>query len=591
MGPATENVQTVENLLRGGMNVARFNFSHSDHEYHKKNMERVREASINTKIPVALMLDTRGPEIRTGGVADDGKIQIVKGERVLVSTDGIMSQAANGADPARLSVTWGPLPQEVVPGVRILIADGLIELNVIETDGAVITTEAMNSGALGSRKNVNIIGIHPNLPIMTEKDKEDIAFGVKMDIDFIAASFTSSASDILEIRKYLASFDSKIRIIAKIESQEGLDNIHEITEAADGVMVARGDLGVQLPVERIPLAQKQIIACCRSLGKPVITATQLLDSMIVNPRPTRAELTDVANAIFDGTDAVMLSGETANGAYPVEAVETMARISATVEQSDEYRSRMRALQQNSLVEGSIAETVTRVAYITASDINAAAILIPTMSGNTARMVSMYRPEQPIAAATPYEQVQRQLLLNWGVEPILSKLAHNSDDMIQHAMKSAIDAGAIRISDRVIMVAGIPVMSPVMVNTIRVILVGNILGRGLHGGGCIIRDDGNTDRATGRIISAESPNDATHNLKKRGGEILVCPSLNMDYAPILRVVDGLVVENDIEIPEDVLTMINPDLIWISRVRDAMKILENGLTVTIDGKELVVYEGSV
>jgi pyruvate kinase len=537
------------------------------------------------------MLDTKGPEIRTGDVADDGKIPIKKGEKVLVSTDNIMSQASGGTEPARISVSWKLLPREVEPGVRILIADGLIELDVIETDGTIITTEAKNSGQLGSRKNVNIIGIHPNLPIMTEKDKEDIAFGVKMNIDFIAASFTSTAADILEIRKYLDSFNSKIRIIAKIENQKGLDNIREITEAADGVMVARGDLGVQLPIERIPLAQKQIIACCRSLGKPVITATQLLDSMIVNPRPTRAELTDVANAIFDGTDAVMLSGETANGAYPVESVETMARISSTVEQSDEYKTRMRALQQNSLVEGSIAETVTRVAYITASDINAAAILIPTMSGNTARMISMYRPEQPIVAATPYEQVQRQLMMNWGVEPILSKLAYNSEDMIQNAMKAAIDAGAIQISDRVIMVAGIPLISPVMVNSIRVILVGNILGRGLHGGGCIIRESGQTDRVTGRVIGAESPDDATHNLKKRGGEILVCSSVDMNYVPILRVVDGLVVENDIAIPEDVLSMINPDLIWISRVRDAMKILEDGLTVTIDGKELVVYEGSI
>jgi pyruvate kinase len=577
------------------MNVARFNFSHGTHEYHQKAMESVREASRITGIPVALMLDTKGPEIRTGDTPQDTTVPIHKGDPVLVSVDGALTQAASEGKPARISVSWNLLPQEVKPGVRILIADGLLELIVKETDGTVITAEALNEGELGSKKNVNIIGIHPSLPIMTPQDKEDIAFGVKMGVDFIAASFVSTASDIVEIRKYLKSLKAKIRIIAKIENQKGLDTIHEIVQAADGVMVARGDLGVQLPVERIPLAQKQIIACCRSLKKPVITATQMLDSMIVHPRPTRAELTDVANAIFDGTDAVMLSGETANGAYPVAAVETMARISLMVEESEEYRGRAKAWQADSFVKSSIAETVTRAAYIMASDIGAAAILTPTLSGNTARMLSTYRPEQPIIAVTPSEQNQRQLLLNWGVKPFVSTLAHDSDEMVQNAMRAALDAGAVKISDKVIMVAGIPLISPVMVNTVRVMLVGTILARGSQGGGHYQDERGEkSHRITGRIICAknmEEMEEAVPGLQKEKGDILVCPSVTMDYLGLLRSVKGLIVEGDMEIPESLLTQISPDLIWISQVHQATSVLENGLTVTLDGEELIIYEGTL
>ncbi len=586
MGPTTADVQIVVDLLNAGMNVARFNFSHGDHESHRQAMERVRKASALTGIPVALMLDTKGPEIRTGLVPDDGKITIHTGDTVIITADGSPVLPVTGSEPARISVSWKDLPQRVSPGIRILIADGLVELDVVKTDGVTVTCTAKNTGSFGSRKNVNLIGIHPGLPIMSEQDKDDIAFGVEMGMDFIAASFVSFASEVVEIRKYLESLNSKMRIIAKIENEEGLDNIKEIIAAADGVMVARGDMGVQLPTERIPLAQKYIIRQCHAAGKPVITATQMLESMIVNPRPTRAELTDVANAIFDGTDAVMLSGETANGAWPVEAVQTMARIAVTVEDSEEYCRLMRDMQKEEPSAGSIAQIMARMAYLTATDIRAIAILTPTLTGNTARMLSAFRPEQSILAVTPNEHVQRQLLLNWGVVPLLTKVAQDSEEMVQNAIKIALDTKAVSLSDRIVIVAGVPIASPIMVNTVRVLLVGNVLARGARGSG-----GRSGTRATGRIVRAENPEDAFMALKKKGGEILVCPSLNMNYAPIMRVVDGIIVEGDIEIPEDSIPLINPCLVWVSHVSAAMKTFESGLTVTVDGSEQLEYEGSI
>jgi len=600
MGPTTEDIAVVCELLRSGMNVARFNFSHSDHPYHRKNMENVREASRITGKPCALLLDTKGPEIRTGTVAGDGKIEIREGDLFLVTNDGCESVAADGK-PGRISLSWKKLPEEIKADCRILIADGLVELLVLETDGkSVITCRALNGGKIGSRKNVNIIGIHPDIPVLSEQDKKDIEFGIGMGIDYIAASFVSSPADVISILRFIEPFGSKVRIIAKIENEEGLDNIEDIIEVAAGVMVARGDLGVQLATERIPLAQKRIIQACNRTGKPVITATQMLDSMITNPRPTRAELTDVANAIFDGTDAVMLSGETANGAYPVEAVKMMVKIAVTVEASDDYKNKMRQFQRFDRERGGIAEIMAHAAYRTATDIKAAAIVTPTISGNTARLLSMFRPEQPIIAATPNDTVQRQLLLNWGVVPLLVKVAEDSEEMTQNAMRVALDAGALRRSDKVVMVAGMPIVSPMMVNSIRVLFVGNVLARGLYGGGCTVRpgrEDASTEangggfRATGRVVRAETLEDAFVALRKKGGEILVTRNLDMSFVPLLRVVSGLIIENPSEISDEVLSMINPSLIWVSQVSGAMKILEPGFTVTVDSREKIVYEGTI
>jgi pyruvate kinase len=549
-------------------------------------MDRVKRVSGELNIPVALMLDTKGPEIRTGLVENDGVVAFSSGDPVIVSTDGALTSPTVNGKPGRISLSWTELTTKVKPGVKILIADGLLELEVVENNGTAVTCRAMNAAKIGSRKNVNLIGVHAGLPIMNEQDRLDIAFGAEQDIDFIAASFLSFPQELTEIREYLRSLKFHAKIIAKIESGEGLQNIEKIAQLSDGIMVARGDLAVQIPDERIPLAQKHIIETARRHGKPVITATQMLDSMIVNPRPTRAELTDVANAIFDGTDAVMLSGETANGAYPVEAVKTMARIAVTVEQSEEYRNHIR----NSLPPlrgANIADTVSRSAYEIARTVNAKVIVTPTLSGTTAQLISKYRPEQPILAVTPELRALRAMLLDWGIYPHLTKNAENSDEMIQNAQKIAFDTGLAGISDRLVLAAGLPLQSPLPLNTVRVLIMGNVLARSGSGGFA----DPDISRANGKIVSATSATDARENLKMLGGEILVCPVLTLDYTPIIRIVSGVICEGPCKISDEVLSMINPCLVWLSSVHNASSKLESGLSVTLDGKALLVYEGTI
>ena len=590
MGPATAKDEIVEQLLEAGMNVARFNFSHGNHQSHQEAMERVRRAAKKVGRPVAILLDTKGPEIRTGDTDGGGSVTIKTGDRVLVTSDGAKTQEAANGQPARLSVSWKELPQKASAGVRILIADGLLELEVLESDGSQVSCVARNTGSIGSKKNVNLVGLHAMLPIMSDQDKEDIAFGASQEVDFIAASFVSFASEIHEIRRYLDSLQCKAKIIAKIENEEGVANIAEIAEAADGIMIARGDLGVQLPTEQIPLVQKHIIGVCRRMGKPVITATQMLESMVVNPRPTRAELTDVANAIFDGTDAVMLSGETANGSYPVEAVQTMARIALTVEDSTEFCQKMRQADSGDsfLPTGNIGMIMARNAYTTARDVKARVIITPTLSGHTSRMISKFRPEQSVIAVTPNPVVARQLLLFWGVVPLHARMASDSNEMIQNAIKVALDAGIVQISDRVVLAAGTPLFSSLMLNTVRVLLVGNILARGNSGGSA----SQERLKSSGHIVQAANAMEALAQLKKkRGGEILVCPTITEDYIPLLRLVDGVIAENGSEVGDAMLALVNPNLVWLTNVANATTKLEDGLMVTIDGSQLLVYEGIV
>ncbi len=586
MGPAVESDELVEKLILSGMNVARFNFSHGDHEEHRARMERVKRCAKKLGKTVALLLDTKGPEIRTGSVVDGGKVAFHAGEAVIVTVDDTPTTAAKENASGRISLNWKDFPERAHKGVRVLIADGLLELEVEKNDGCEVLCVVKNNAEIGSKKNVNIIGLHAGLPIMTEADKSDIAFGVSMDVDFVAASFVSFASEVVEIREYLQSLGSRARIISKIENEEGLDNIKEIIEASDGIMVARGDLGVQLPTERIPLAQKHIISECHKAGKPVITATQMLESMVVNPRPTRAELTDVANAILDGTDAVMLSGETANGSYPVEAVETLNRIATCVEPSTEFKMKMRE-RKSVIKRENMSQITAHSAYVTARDIEAAAMITPTLSGNTARTLSMFRPEQPILGMTPDEKVARQLQLHWGVFPFINTIATDSEEMIQTAVKMAIDYDAVSFTDRVVVCAGIPLSSPVMTNTVRILLVGNILARASLGGFA----NPEKTRASGRIVRANSGEEAFLGLRKKVGEILLCPNITEEYIPLLRLVEGVICEGENLISPEVMHLINPELVWLSQVRDASKVFENGLTVTVDAKELLVYEGMV
>ncbi|MGA2766033.1 MAG: pyruvate kinase [Spirochaetia bacterium] len=574
LGPSTEEVEILSQLLGAGMNVARFNMAHGDHDYHAAMITKVREASRGTGIPVALLIDIKGPEIRTGIVANGGTVDLKQGTEVLVAADD------SPCTDQQISVTYRDLPDQAAPGKHILIADGLIDLEVLAVSGRLTRCAVRNGGKLGSRKNVNIIGIRSRLPAITDKDRENIHFAVGHDMDFIAASFVRKADDILEIRRILLGEASHLQIIAKIEDQEGLDNVDEILRVADGIMIARGDLGVQLPTEEIPLVQKRLILKCHQQNKIVITATQMLDSMIYNPRPTRAEATDVANAIFDGSDAVMLSGETASGKYPVQAVQVMDSIARTVEESPEYESRVRRFFRLDEAGEDIAQSVTRSAFLVAREINAAAILAPTLHGNTPRLISKYRPAQDIIAVTPSDVVQRRLLLYWGIIPLFAELGEDSDAMLNKALAAAMEKGLVKTFDRVVILAGIPVHSPIMLNTIRVHFVGNVLAKGQRGFG---------GYRAGRIVRVEDSLDAELRLKHDGSEILLARFLTPDFLPLLTGLSGIILEESSYLTEEQIRDKSPGAVVIASVGGAMAILEDGFTVTLHGDEKVIYEG--
>ena len=476
LGPASANDDVVRELILSGMNVARINLSHGTQDEHKATIERVRHISTMLGVPVAILLDTKGPEIRTGMVENDGKITIKKDDYVDIMADDCFTTAAHDGAPAKLSLSWKEASVKLQSGHHVLVADGLLDLEVVGVKSGVVNCIAKNTATIGSKKNVNLTGIHAGLPIINEQDKADIAFGAKMEIDFIAASFLSFAYEVTEIREYLKSLNaSLIKIIAKIESGHGVENIREIAQVADGVMVARGDLGVQLPTEQIPLVQKQIISICRKMGKPVITATQMLESMVVNPRPTRAEATDVANAIFDGTGAVMLSGETANGAYPVESVKMMDKIACTVEQSYEFREHMESLRSECLIDDhnprdNLGMSMSRAGVEISASVNAKAIVTPTLRGRTARFLSAFRPDQHIIAVTPNDKVMRFMQLYWGVTPCYAPLADETESMIENTTRIALGSEIAKTSDKIVMVAGLPIHSENPVNTVRVIVL-------------------------------------------------------------------------------------------------------------------------
>lgn len=463
LGPATDNEEVLRKLIENGMNVARFNFSHADYEEASTRFALLDGLRKEYNAPIATLLDTKGPEIRIG-TFENKTVSLVKGQEFSLTTEDIVG------NESIVSVTYADLPKDVTAGSTVLIDDGLLALNVIRTDDKKVVCEVLNDAVIGNRKGVNLPGSNLSMPFISEKDRNDIIFGTKMGFDFIAASFTRTAADILEIRKILEEQNcNTIDIIAKIENMQGVENIDEIIEVSDGIMVARGDLGVEVPCEEVPIIQKMIIRKVYEAGKQVITATQMLDSMIKNPRPTRAETTDVANAIYDGTSAIMLSGETANGKYPAEAVSIMNRIAERTEQDINYKKRFRMFcnKENT----SITDAISHATCTTAHDLNAKAIITVTKSGNTAKMVSKYRPDCMILGCSTEENVCRQLNLSWGVTPVLMKEATETFELFDAAINEVEKQGYVEKDDLVVITAGIPLGVTGSTNLIKVHNVG------------------------------------------------------------------------------------------------------------------------
>ena len=459
IGPASESEEKLKELMLAGMNVARFNFSHGTHEEHKKKFARVVKVSNELNLPVATLLDTKGPEIRLRDF-EGGRAELAAGQRFTLTTEDVLG------DSQRASITYKNLKNDVKTGMSILIDDGLIEMLVEEIRGEEIVCTVVNGGAVSNHKGVNVPNAILSMPYINETDRADIIFGCELGYDFIAASFARCKDDILEVRKILEEHNSTMKIIAKIENMQGIQNLEEILSVSDGIMVARGDMGVEIPLEEVPVLQKKMIKMAEAQGKHVITATQMLESMIKNPRPTRAEATDIANAIYDGTTAIMLSGESAAGKYPVEAVRTMAKIAERSEKDIDYTSRMK--RRVDMVSPDVTTAISHATCTTAADLKAAAIVTVTMSGFTAGMISRYKPDCPIIACAVNPRVCRQLNLSWGVVPLLIEKEEKADDLFEQAARAVEKAGYVKRGDLAVLTAGVPLGISGTTNMIRVI---------------------------------------------------------------------------------------------------------------------------
>ena len=520
LGPATEDDAVLRELILSGMNVARLNFSHGTHETHLNNIRRIEAFRRELNLPIAIMLDTKGPEIRLE-TFENGKVQLKKGQTFTLVTQSVVGNAE------RASITYPDLPRDIREGTTILIDDGLVEMTVRSLTAGEIVCIVNNDGVISDRKSVNVPDVDLSMPYLSPKDREDIAFGVKNGVDFIAASFTRTAEDILDVRKLFSALGrTNVSIIAKIENMQGVQNIDEILRVSDGIMVARGDLGVEIPLEKVPVIQKTLIHKAYSSGKQVITATQMLDSMMKNPRPTRAEAADVANAIYDGTSAIMLSGETAAGKYPVEAVRTMAAISERTENDASYFSRMRKAPVDSRM--SIVGATAHAAGTTAADVKAAAIITVSKSGETARLVSKGRPSTPVIACVVDDWVQRHLSLSWGVTPLLMPYAHNTDELIDLSVKTAEEAGLVHTGDLVVVTAGVPVGISGTTNMLKVHMVGDSLLNGVGIG---------DHNAKGPVCICRSNHDVKTKFRK--GDVLVVPYTNNEMLDAMRDASAIV----------------------------------------------------
>ncbi|MDG5471049.1 pyruvate kinase [Jeotgalibacillus sp. ET6] len=572
IGPASESIEKLTQLMEAGMNVARLNFSHGDFEEHGARIKNIREAASRLGKSVGILLDTKGPEIRTNTM-ENGAIHLEAGKQIIVSMNEVVGTEE------KFSITYDRLVEDVEVGSKILLDDGLIGLEVlsIDRDSRELTTKILNSGTLKNKKGVNVPGVSVQLPGITDKDAQDILFGVEQKVDFIAASFVRRASDVLEIRELLEKNGAAaINIIPKIENQEGVDNIGEILEVSDGLMVARGDLGVEIPAEEVPLVQKDLIKKCNAVGKPVITATQMLDSMQRNPRPTRAEASDVANAIFDGTDAIMLSGETAAGDYPVESVKTMNDIASRAETALDYKTILS--NRSKRFEPNMTDAIGQAVAHTALNLEVNAIIAPTESGHTARMISKYRPEATIVAVTADSAVSRRLALVWGVYPQVGRQTSTTDEMLDMAVSESLNSGCVKHGDLVVITAGVPVGESGTTNLMKIHIVGDVLAKGQGIG----RRSG-----YGRAVIASNASEALEKVKE--GSVLVTIGTDKDMVPALEKCSALIVEEGGLTSHAAVVGLNLGLPVIVGVDNATSLFQEGQVVTVDAERGVVYNG--
>ncbi|HHW37170.1 MAG TPA: pyruvate kinase [Bacillales bacterium] len=570
IGPASESIETLMDLMQAGMNVARLNFSHGNYQEHGERIRSIREAANTLGKTVAILLDTKGPEIRTHNM-ENGEIHLQAGHEIVIS----MTEVTGNAD--KFSITYPGLIHDVDKGSKILLDDGLIELEVLDKQNEEIRTKIINSGVLKNKKGVNVPNVVINLPAMTEKDAQDILFGIEQQVDFIAASFVRKAQDVLAIRELLEKNNgASIRIIPKIENQQGVDNINEILEVSDGLMVARGDLGVEIPAEEVPLVQKMLIKKCNTAGKPVITATQMLDSMQRNPRPTRAEASDVANAIFDGTDAIMLSGETAAGSYPKEAVQTMDRIASKAETALSYQELLTVRRKES--EVTITDAISQSVAHTALNLNVTAIITPTESGSTAQSISKYRPKAPIIAVTPNDAISRKLALVWGVFTKVGETAETTDEMLDTAVQEALETGLVSHGDLVVLTAGVPVGTPGTTNLMKVHIIGDVIAKGQGIG---------RKTATGEVIIINNVQEAESRMKD--GAIVVTIGTDRDMMPFLENAAAIITEEGGLTSHAAVIGLSLGIPVIVGIPNATTLFKDGQVITVDAARGDVYNG--
>lgn len=571
MGPSTADDNVLRELMLAGMNVARQNFSHGDHDTHTKVFAQVKRIREELGLPVASLLDTKGPEVRVKQFKN-GKVELENGASFILTT-----REVEGTE-REVSITYKNLAHDITAGTTILADDGLIEFKVSEIingdKGDDIICTVIHGGVLSNNKSCNFPGIKLSMPYLSDRDRSDILFGIEMGFDFIAASFVSCDADILEIRKLLEENGGEdIKIIAKIENQDGVDHIDDILRVSDGIMVARGDMGVEIPFEQIPRIQKMLIVKGYNAGKQVITATQMLESMIKNPRPTRAETTDVANAIYDGTSAIMLSGETAAGLYPIEAVKTMARIAETTENNINYAKRFHSREIDAAEN--VTNAISHATVTTALDLQAKAILTVTKTGSTAKMLSKYRPNRPILSCTPSERTWRQLSLSWGVVPLMSKMMTTTDELFNHAVDCAAKAGYLETGDLVVITAGVPLGISGTTNLMKVHVVGDVLVKGA----------GVTEKsATAQLCIARNDDEAFE--KFVNGDILVIHETNNSLMRLLKSAGGIITENGGKDSHAAVVGLTLDIPVIVGAENATQILKSGTTVTIDAKKGIV-----